>query len=133
MRRRAGPLVATLALVVGLMATAAPAWGTVHEITGMLCSLKSEGGTAIFNPPGVTGENGESDRGEANLALPLFATGFATFVPGGGPDGDDLIVLDEDHPASKITLTGGLFEVEDGLWVTDFTFDQGAWQHCFGP
>lgn len=68
-----------------------------------------------------------------NLALPLFATGFATFVPGAGPGGDDVIVLDEGHPAAKISLTGGLFEIEDGLWITSFAFDLGAWQNCRRP
>jgi hypothetical protein len=120
------------AMIVSMLIVAIPAGATVHEITGMLCSFKSEGNTAVFNPPGVSGENGESDQGEANFAKPLFASGFATFDPTGGPDGDALISFDEDHPASKIELTGGLIEIEPGVWVTDFTFTQGAWQNCFG-
>ena len=121
------------AIVISIMvgAFALPATATVHEITGMLCSFKSEGNTAVFNPPGVSGENGQSHQGEANLAKPLFATGFATFDPTGGPGGDALISFNEDHPASKIELTGGLIMIEPGLWVTDFTFTKGAWQSCF--
>jgi hypothetical protein len=98
----------------------------------MLCSLKNGGGNAIFNPPGVSGENGASDRGEANFALPLFASGFASFDPTGGPGGDVLISFDENHPASKIELTGALVEIEPGVWITNFTFTKGAWQNCFG-
>jgi hypothetical protein len=124
---------AVLISVLGLfLAMSLPASATVHEITGMLCSLKSQGNTAVFDPPGISGENGRSDQGEVNLAKPLFASGFATFDPTGGPGGDALISFDEDHPASKIELTGELFEAEPGLWVTDFTFTNGAWQNCFG-
>jgi hypothetical protein len=123
-------LLAAVAAAAMLLSTV-PALATVHEITGMLCSLKNGGGNAIFNPPGLTGENGESDRGEVNLALPLFATGVATFVPGGGPDGGDLIVLDDEHPAAQFELTGELVEIEEGLWVTDFEF-AGPWEACFG-
>ena len=132
MRSRVVSLAVVGALTMALLAVAAPASATVHEITGMLCSLKQGGGQAIFGPPGVTGENGASDRGEANFALPLFATGFASFDPTGGPGGDALISFDEDHPASKITLTGGLEEIEPGLWLTDFEFNKGNWLNCFG-
>ncbi len=116
--KRVSILAAVAALMMTLFA-AAPASATVDELTGMPCS----GGNAIFGPPGITGENGASDRGGANFAKPLFATGFATFVPGGGPGGDDLISFDGNHPASKITLTGGLVEIEPGLWITDFVFN----------
>lgn len=125
-------LVATFAAASMLLLTV-PAQATVHEITGMLCSIKNGGGNAIFAPPGISGANGNSHRGEVNLALPLFATGFATYIPGGGPGGDDLVVLDDEHPASKITLTGGLFSPFPGLWITDFEFDTTqAWANCFG-
>ena len=128
-RSRIAVLISALGVFVAM---ALPASATVHEITGMLCSFKSEGNTAVFNPPGITGENGESNQGEANLARPLFATGFATFDPTGGPGGDALVTLDDDHPASKIQLTGEIVEIEPGVWVTDFTFTKGAWQNCFG-
>jgi len=128
-RSRIAVLISALGVFVAM---ALPASATVHEITGMLCSFKSEGNTAVFNPPGITGENGESNQGEANLARPLFATGFATFDPAGGPGGDALVTLDDDHPASKIQLTGEIVEIEPGVWVTDFTFTKGAWQNCFG-
>lgn len=131
MTARAKRLVVTAIVTAMMLGGAAPASGTVHEITGMLCSLQSEGGNAVFNPPGISGENGESHRGEANLAMPLFATGFATFDPTGGPGGDALISFDEFHPASKIELTGELFELEEGLWVTAFSFTKGSWQNCF--
>ncbi len=97
-----------------LVAFALPATATVDEITGMPCS----GGKAIFGPPGITGGSNAD-----NFANPLFASGFASFIPGGGPGGDDLISFDENHPASKITLLGFLVEIEDGLWLTAFEFD----------
>jgi hypothetical protein len=128
--RRLAVLVAALMVFVAM---ALPASATVHEITGMLCSFKAQGDNfAVFNPPGITGENGESEQGEVNLAKPLFASGFATFDPTGGPGGEALISLDEDHPASKIELTGEIVPLEEGVWVTDFTFTKGAWQNCFG-
>jgi hypothetical protein len=97
----------------------------------MLCAIANgEPTDALGFPPGISGENGESARGELNLALPLFATGFATFDPTGGPNGEALITFDEDHPASKISLTGGLLEIEEGIWVTAFRFDRGEWQNC---
>lgn len=133
MRTRRGAALVVAAVATAMFATAAPSSATVHEITGMLCSLQRGDGGAILAPPGISGENGESERAEANLALPLFATGFATFVPGAAPGGGDLIMLDEDHPASKISLTGDLLPVGDGLYVTDFEFDRGAWQHCLRP
>lgn len=132
MRRRTSRIAVLVAAFGVFVAMTLPASATVHEITGMLCSFKSEGNTAVFNPPGISGENGESDQGEANLAKPLFATGFATIDPTGGPGGEVLITLDDDHPASKIELTGGLVEIEPGVWLTDFTFTKGAWQNCFG-
>ena len=126
MRTRLVSLATVAALTAALLAVAAPASGTVHEITGMGCS----GGHAIFGPPGITGQNGASDRADANFALPLFATGFASFDPTGGPGGDALISFDENHPASKINLTGGLVEIEPGVWITDFEFTRGSWQNC---
>ncbi len=97
-----------------LVAFALPATATVDEITGMPCS----GGKAIFGPPGITGGSNAD-----NFANPLFASGFASFIPGGGPEGADLISFDENHPASKIILTGELVEIEPGLFLTEFEFD----------
>lgn len=99
---------------MALVAFALPATATVDELTGMPCS----GGNAIFFPPGVSGGSNANNDAQA-----LFATGFATFVPGGGPGGDDLISFDENHPASKITLIGGFFPVGPGLWIDAFEFD----------
>ncbi len=97
-----------------LVAFALPATATVDELTGMPCS----GGKAIFGPPGITGGSNAD-----NFANPLFASGFASFIPGGGPGGDDLISFDENHPASKITLTGEIVPIGPGLWLTEFEFD----------
>ncbi len=99
---------------MALVAFALPATATVDELTGMPCS----GGNAIGFPPGVSGGSNAD-----NLANALFASGFATFIPGGGPGGADLISFDENHPASKITLTGGFFPAGPGLFITDFEFD----------
>lgn len=130
MRSKIALLVMVALLSMAFVVTAVPVSGTVHEITGMLCSFNGEGGNAVLNPPGISGENGASDRGALNLARPLFASGFATFDPSGGPGGTALISFDEDHPASKIELTGTLFELEPGLWVTAFTFTNGSWRNC---
>ena len=121
MRKKLVSLATIAALTMALLAVASPASGTVHEITGMRCS----GGNAVFNPPGVTGGSNAD-----NFAQPLFASGFASFNPTGGPGGDALISFDENHPASKITLTGGLTEIEPGVWLTNFAFNQGNWQNC---
>ncbi len=109
-----------------LVAFALPATATVDEITGMPCS----GGKAIFGPPGITGGSNAD-----NFANPLFASGFATFIPGGHPSGADLISFDENHPASKIILTGGFFPAGPGLFVTDFEFDPAfpAFKNCATP
>jgi hypothetical protein len=113
----AAAVAAALALFAAALG-ATPASATVHEITGMACS----DGHAMFGPPGITGQNGNSHRGEANFALPLFATGFATFDPTGGPDGDPLISFDDSHPASKVILTGEVVEIEPDFYVTEFEF-----------
>ena len=106
-----------------LVAFALPATATVDELTGMPCS----GGKAIFGPPGITGGSNAD-----NFANPLFATGFASFIPGGGPGGDDLISFDEDHKASKIILTGAIVPIGPGLWLTEFEFDPAfpAFANC---
>lgn len=128
--------IATPLLAAGLLAgvtvtVAAPASATVHEITGMLCAIaQGNGSETLGSPPGISGENGSSDRGELNLARPLFATGFATFDPTGGPEGMGLISFDENHPASKINLTGGFFPIGGGVYVTAFEFTRGGWQNC---
>lgn len=76
------------------LTVATPASGTVHEITGMLCAIVHCGGSdTLGSPPGITGENGASHRGEPNLALPLVALGFASFDPNGGPEGIGLNCL----------------------------------------
>lgn len=103
--------VAALALVV----LALPAGATVHEITGMPCS----GGNAVFAPPGITGGSNAD-----NFAKPLFATGFATISPyPAGGEGAILISFDETHPASKITLLGPIVEIEPGVFLTLFEWD----------
>lgn len=109
---------AAMALFAAALAPT-PASATVHEITGMNCS----NGHAKFFPPGISGQNGNSQRGEANLARPLFANGFASFDPT-GHDGAPLISFDPNHPASKITLTGNEVETEpgSGIYITEFEF-----------
>lgn len=126
-----GAAVAGLALGATAGLTA-PAHGTVHEITGMLCAVANgNADPSIFGPPGITGQNGNSGQGEANLAKPLFASGVATFIPDGGPGGAPLIFFDENHPAAKFSLTGDIVPIGDtGLFVTDFTIDSGAWTNC---
>lgn len=130
MRRRLLSLAAVAAMAMALLAT--PASATVHEITGMVCS----GGNAVFNPPGVSGANGASSVD--NQIRPLLATGFATIdpfydgstaTPAGAPA--PLVTFDEDHPASKINLTGDIvFIAEAGLYITEFEFTRGNWQNC---
>lgn len=125
-------LTAVAALGLLSVGLTAPASGTVHEITGMLCAVANGNASpSIFGPPGITGQNGNSSQGDANLAKPLFATGVATFIPDGGPAGAPLISFDEDHPAAKFTLTGEIVELGDtGLFVTVFEIDSGAWTNC---
>ncbi len=111
--RRAISLAAAAALA--LVVFALPAGATVDEITGMPCS----GGNAVFGPPGITGGS-QAD----NFANPLVASGFATIEP--YPDGGEgaiLISFDENHPASKIRLLGPIVEIEPGVFLTLFEWD----------
>lgn len=113
--RKRLPLLAVLALVVGLFP--APASATVHEIVGQWCA----GRGALF-PPGISTPE--------NQARPLFASGFASVVaPFEGPNGTGtLIAFDFDHPASKITSLGFFVQIDtlpDGspLYIEAFTLD----------
>jgi hypothetical protein len=116
--RRLVPLLAVLALAVGLFP--APASATVHEIVGQWCAGQGE----LF-PPGISGQaNVEND------ARPLFASGFASIVEDfDGPNGTGtLIAFDFDHPASKIRSLGFFVQIDtlpDGspLYIEAFEID----------
>lgn len=112
-------LVAIMAvLAMGLVA--APAAGTVHEITGMFCA--GENGNHF--PAGLSGGSNAD-----NFAKPLFATGFVESVTpyaGDGVNGPGvLITFDFDHPASKLAPhpTLATFFVGNGTYISAFVFD----------
>jgi len=114
-----------MALVTGLalVAFAAPARATVHEIAGMWCA----GDSPTYNPPGLTGGSNAD-----NVAQPLFAMGFVLFDP--SYDGSTAVVnhgpaplvsFNFDHPASKIEATGDIvFDEEEGIYFADFRLKQ---------
>lgn len=111
------PIAIVIAMALTLIAFAAPAGATVHEITGMWCA----GEHGNHTPPGISGGSNAD-----NLAQPLFASGFVESVE---MDGDDTFVhFDLDHPASKLAPhpTMDFFEVEPGFFVTAFVLDEDA-------
>lgn len=124
--RRLVPLIAIIALAVGLFPVSASA--TVHEIVGQWCA-----GQGDLFPPGISGGS-KAD----NFAKPLFANGFASIVaPFDGPNGTGtLIAFDFDHPASKLTSLGFFIQVDtlpDGspLYIEAFTLDTNkGFAHC---
>ena len=106
-----------------MLAFAAPASATVHEITGKFCS----GDKGNPFPPGISGGS-HAD----NFAKPLFATGFVESVApyaGDGVNGPGvLITFDFDHPASKLAPhpTLATFFVGDGTYISAFVLDPSA-------
>jgi hypothetical protein len=110
------------AVLTGLavLAFAAPASATVHEITGMFCA--GEHGNHF--PAGLSGGSNAD-----NFAQPLFATGFIESVApyaGDGVNGPGvLITFDFDNPASKLAPhpTLDTFFVGDGTYISAFIFD----------
>ena len=105
---------------MAVLAIAAPASATVHEITGMFCA--GEHGNHF--PAGLSGgSNGD------NFAKPLFATGFVQSVTpyaGDGVNGPGvLITFDFDNPASKLAPhpTLDTFFVGGGTYISAFVFD----------
>jgi len=115
-----------LVSVATLLASALPAAGTVHEITGMFCA--GEHGNPF--PAGLSGGSAAD-----NFAKPLFATGFVESVTpyaGDGVNGPGvLITFDFDHPASKLAPhpTLATFFVGDGTYISAFVFD-GGFTNC---
>jgi hypothetical protein len=105
---------------MALLAFAAPASATVHEITGMFCA--GEHGNHF--PAGLSGGSNAD-----NFANPLFATGFIESVApyaGDGVNGPGvLITFDFDDPASKLAPhpTLDTFFVGDGTYISAFVFD----------
>jgi hypothetical protein len=103
-----------------LLAFAAPASATVHEITGMFCA--GEHGNHF--PPGLSGGSSAD-----NFANPLFATGFVESVEpyaGDGVNGPGVLIsFDFDNPASKLAPhpTLDTFFVGDGTYISAFVFD----------
>jgi hypothetical protein len=116
----------SLVSVAALVASALPAAGTVHEITGMFCA--GEHGNHF--PPGLSGRSAAD-----NFAKPLFATGFVESVApfaGDGVNGEGvLITFDFDHPASKLAPhpTLDTFFVGDGTYISAFVLD-GGFTNC---
>jgi hypothetical protein len=111
----------SLVSVAALVASALPAAGTVHEITGMFCA--GEHGNHF--PPGLSGGSAAN-----NFAKPLFATGFIESVDeefaGDGVNGPGVLInFDFDHPASKLAPhpTLDTFFVGDGTYISAFVFD----------
>ena len=117
MRRAISAVILT---ATALLAFAAPAVATVHEITGMFCA--GEHGNHF--PAGLSGGSNAD-----NFAQPLFATGFVESVEpyaGDGVNGEGvLITFDFDHPASKLAphLTLDTFFVGNGTYISAFVFD----------
>ena len=103
---------------MAVMAFAAPATATVHEITGMFCA---DGHGNPF-PPGLSGGSNAD-----NFAKPLFANGFIESVEpyaGDGVNGPGVLIsFDFDHPASKLAPLPGTFFFGDGTYVTAFELD----------
>jgi hypothetical protein len=115
---RRAVLAAALA-AVSIMAFAAPASATVHEITGMFCA--GEHGNHF--PAGLSGGSNAD-----NFGKPLFATGFVESVAefNDGVNGPGmLITFDFDHPASKLAPhpTLDTFFVGNGTYISAFVFD----------
>ena len=120
--RRIISIAALSAMMV--VAFAAPASATVHEITGMFCAA----GNANPFPAGISGGSKAN-----NFAKPLFATGFIesvnTSYAGDGVNGPGtLISFDFDHPASKLVAhpTIATFYVGPGTYITAFVLDSSA-------
>jgi hypothetical protein len=97
---RRATIAATVALSAALLAPAAPAHATVHEIVAQWCSGQDE-----LNPPGLTGGSNAD-----NFAQPVVSTGFAgdpvPFDPPGDQAAGLLLVFNYDAKASKVTGTG---------------------------
>ncbi len=67
-------------------------------------------------PPGISGGSSAD-----NFAKPLDATGFVESVT---PYQDGVLIsFDFDHPASKISPTGTIFQLAPGTYVTGFVLD----------
>ena len=110
--RRIISIAALSAMMV--MAFAAPASATVHEITGMFCAA----GNANPFPAGISGGSKAN-----NFAKPLFATGFIKSIT---PYLDGVLIsFDFDHPASKVAddPARGNIEVAPGTYITAFVLD----------
>jgi hypothetical protein len=111
---------AAVLTAAALLAFAAPASATVHEITGMFCA--GEHGNHF--PAGLSGGSNAD-----NFANPLVATGFIESVElyaGDGVNGPGvLITFDFDNPASKLSPhpTLDTFFVGDGTYISAFVFD----------
>jgi hypothetical protein len=123
MKRR---VLAILLATLAVLAFAAPASATVHEITGMFCA--GEHGNHF--PPGLSGGSNAD-----NFGNPLFATGFVESVTpfaGDGVNGPGvLITFDFDHPASKLAPhpTEDVFFVGDGTYISAFVLE-GPYTNC---
>ena len=125
MKRFVAALIVSL---VAVMAIAAPAGATVHEITGMFCA--GEHGNHF--PAGLSGGS-KAD----NFAKPLFATGFVESVEPYAGDGTNgagmLIAFNFDHPASKLAPhpTLSTFFVGNGTYISAFVLDGShGFTHC---
>lgn len=127
--------VSIVGLVAGLMlAMAAPASATIHEIVASWCASTHEVPSPtghLHDPPGLTGiSNGD------NIAQPLLATG--AFEPTSvDVDGDGTLepalVVDEDAPQVKLSGSGEFFQdPASGIWVEIGTTDSdfAAFAHC---
>ncbi|HEX5589949.1 MAG TPA: hypothetical protein VFX65_06645 [Candidatus Limnocylindrales bacterium] len=111
---------AAVLTAMALLAFAAPASATVHEITGMFCA----GEHGNHTPAGLSGGSNAD-----NFARPLAATGFIESVEPYAGDGTNgpgvLISFDFDHPASKLAPHPVLdtFFVGEGTYISAFVFD----------
>lgn len=106
---------------------ASPANATVHEIVGQWCSGKDP-----LAPPGISGGSKAN-----NFAAPLFANDVVSIHPYTGSAGPGLLIdFDFDHPAAKISPTGGIIvagSTPDGpLYLEAFIPDPdfAAFRHC---
>jgi hypothetical protein len=118
-RRRTGISAALLAASL-VVATVAPATGTIHEIVAKFCS----GGHGNAFPPG------QSDFTKNSFLRALQASGAVTVRPDTPTAGAITVDYNNDAPNGKFVGNDVFFEVVPGLWIEVLEPDHPAFDHC---
>ena len=111
---------AAMLAVAALLAMAAPASATIHEIVASFCS----GGNGNVFPAG------QSDFAKHSFLRALQASGAVTVLPNTPTPGAITLDYNNDAPAGKFSGGDVFIEVIPGVWIEILEPDHVSFDHC---